>query len=101
MQRSTDGSPAYSDRRASLWQYWQSILYVPACTLWGKLMGWLEGFAAAAGWGVPHHTPRENKKAKSAPPRAAPPPLAPIHQRTFPRGFGPPPRRPTPGPRPP
>ena len=25
-QRCTEGSPAYSERRASAWQYWQSIL---------------------------------------------------------------------------
>ena len=25
MQRSTEGSPAYSERRASAWQNWQSI----------------------------------------------------------------------------
>ena len=26
MQRATEGRPAYSERRASAWQYWQSIL---------------------------------------------------------------------------
>src|SRR2546430_11103669 len=38
-QRSTDGSPAYSERRASAWQYWQSILYLPAWMRWLKKIG--------------------------------------------------------------
>src|SRR5258708_12268472 len=40
MHRSTDGSPAYSERRASAWQYWQSIWYLPAWTRWLKKIGW-------------------------------------------------------------
>src|SRR2546421_7259758 len=38
-QRSTDGSPAYSERRASAWQYWQSIWYLPAWMRWLKKIG--------------------------------------------------------------
>jgi hypothetical protein len=47
MQRVTDGSPAYSERRASAWQYWQSILYCWTWTLWGKLIGWTDACATA------------------------------------------------------
>ena len=38
-QRSTDGRPAYSERRASAWQYWQSILNEPAWIRWLKKIG--------------------------------------------------------------
>src|SRR2546430_17590655 len=38
-QRSTDGRPAYSERRASAWQYWQSIRYLPAWMRWLKKIG--------------------------------------------------------------
>src|SRR4029078_4264736 len=38
--RSTDGSPAYSERRASAWQYWQSIWNEPAWIRWLKRIGW-------------------------------------------------------------
>src|SRR5438105_11170903 len=47
MQRVTDGRPAYSERRASAWQYWQSILYVCTCTLCGNAIGWVDGCATA------------------------------------------------------
>src|SRR6267142_2376561 len=71
MQRSTDGSPAYSERRASLWQYWQSILYVPTCTLCGKLMGWTEGFASAAhDWRLHDEIARKIRTARSTTPSA-------------------------------
>src|ERR1700756_2685974 len=40
MQRSTDGSPAYSDRRASAWQYWQLIWKAPAWIRWLNRNGW-------------------------------------------------------------
>ena len=39
MQRLTDGMPAKVERRASAWQYWQSILKSPAWILWLKRMG--------------------------------------------------------------
>src|SRR2546425_1658321 len=38
-QRSTDGRPAYSERRASAWQYWQGIWNEPAWTTWLKKIG--------------------------------------------------------------
>jgi len=47
MHRSTDGMPAYSERRASLWQYWQSTLYVSTWTLCGNWIGCAEGLATA------------------------------------------------------
>src|SRR5882724_9044500 len=40
MQRSTDGSPAYSERRASAWQYWHAIWNDPAWITWLKRIGW-------------------------------------------------------------
>ena len=40
MQRSTDGSPAYSERRASAWQNWHSIRNEPAWIRWLKKIGW-------------------------------------------------------------
>ena len=39
MQRSTDGSPAYSERRASAWQYWQAIVYLRVWIRWLKKIG--------------------------------------------------------------
>jgi hypothetical protein len=48
MHRATDGSPAYTLRRASAWQYWQSIAYDPAWIAWLNSIGW--GGAGAIGW---------------------------------------------------
>src|SRR3989442_12543756 len=44
MQRSTEGSPAYSERRASAWQYWQAIWNDPAWITWLKRIGWRGAF---------------------------------------------------------
>src|SRR5437667_10397335 len=38
-QRSTDGRPAYSERRASAWQYWQSSRDLRAWMRWLKKIG--------------------------------------------------------------
>src|SRR5213593_3749038 len=81
MQRATDGRPAYSERRASLWQYWQSILYVCTCRLCGKLIGWIEGFAAA-GCRLQDETARKTRMARSTSPSAPTPALAPIGSRS-------------------
>src|SRR5437773_10004927 len=81
MQRSTDGRPAYSERRASLWQYWQSIAYVWTCTRCGKLIGWVEGFATA-GCRLHDETARRTRTARSASPSAPTPAFAPIGSRS-------------------
>src|SRR2546425_9521004 len=75
MQRATEGRPAYSDRRASAWQYWQSILCVCTCTLWGKVMGCTEG-RAAAGCRLHEDTARNTRMARSAKPSAPTPAFA-------------------------
>src|SRR2546425_3070192 len=80
MQRATEGRPAYSDRRASAWQYWQSILYVCTCTLWGKVMGCTEG-RAAAGCRLHEDTARKTRMARSAKPSAPTPAFALIDGR--------------------
>ena len=80
-QRLTDGSPAYSERRASLWQYWQSILYVSTWTLWGKLIGWRDAFATA-GWRLHDDTAMKTRMARSTTPSAPTPALAPIDSRS-------------------
>src|SRR5207245_1933582 len=80
MQRCTDGSPAYSERRASAWQYWQSILYVCTWVLCGKLIGWTDGFAAA-GWRLQDDTTRKIRTARSTTP-SAPTPAFVIDRRT-------------------
>src|SRR5581483_2058447 len=46
-QRSTEGRPAYSERRASAWQYWHWILNEFAWITWLKKIGWI---GAPAGW---------------------------------------------------
>src|SRR5216117_540738 len=81
MQRATEGRPAYSERRASLWQYWQSILYVCTCRLCGKLIGWIEGFAPA-GWRLHDETARKTRMARSTSPSAPTPAFAPIGSRS-------------------
>src|SRR5438034_9299103 len=81
MQRATDGRPAYSERRASLWQYWQSILYVCTCRLCGKVIGWIEDFATA-GCRLQDETARKNNMATSTSPSAPPPVRAPISSRS-------------------
>src|SRR5213592_2328413 len=81
MQRVTEGRPAYSERRASLWQYWQSILYVCTCTLCGKLIGWIEGFATP-GCRLQDETARKTRMARSTSPSAPTPALAPIGSRS-------------------
>src|SRR5438067_11466346 len=81
MQRATDGRPAYSEGRASLWQYWQSIVYVCTCRLCGKLIGWIEGFAAA-GCRLQDETARKTRMARSTSPSAPTPALAPIGSRS-------------------
>src|SRR2546422_7844925 len=56
MQRSTEGSPAYSERRASAWQYWQAIWNDPAWITWLKRIGWrgalgpITSGLAVSGW---------------------------------------------------
>ena len=47
MQRATDGSPAKTPRRASAWQYWQSIPYEPAWIAWLNSIGWSIGSGSA------------------------------------------------------
>src|SRR3989338_5235683 len=81
MQRSTDGSPASPERRASLWQYWQSILYVCTCTTWGKSIGWTEG-RATAGWRLQEDTATKIRTARSTTPSAPTPAFAPIDDRS-------------------
>src|SRR6266571_3592718 len=81
MQRATDGRPAYSERRASLWQYWQSILYVCTCRLCGKVIGWIEGFATA-GCRLQDETARKTRMARSTSPSAPTPVRAPIGSRS-------------------
>src|SRR5438034_921053 len=73
-------SPAYSERRASAWQYWQSILYVCTWVLCGKLIGWTDGFAAA-GWRLQDDTTRKIRTARSTTP-SAPTPAFVIDSRT-------------------
>src|SRR5206468_11957214 len=65
----------------SLWQYWQSILYVWTCTLWGNLIGWIEGFATA-GWRLHDETARKTRMARSTSPSAPTPAFAPIRSRS-------------------
>src|SRR6266508_1237358 len=79
MHRSTDGRPAYSERRASLWQYWQSILYVCTCTLCGKLIGCTED-RAMAGWRLQEDTAKKTSTARSTT-AAAPTPAFLIDSR--------------------
>src|SRR5438093_6993006 len=81
MQRATDGRPAYSERRASLWQYWQSILYVCTCRLCGKVIGWIEGFATA-GCRLQDEAARKTRMARSTSPSAPTPVRAPIGSRS-------------------
>src|SRR5581483_1722803 len=79
-QRCTDGSPAYSERRASAWQYWQSILYVCTCVLCGKLIGCVDG-RAAAGCRLHDDTARKIRTARRTTP-SAPTPAFAIDGRT-------------------
>src|SRR2546428_5839189 len=54
MQRSTEGSPAYSERRASAWQYWQAIWDDPAWITWPKRIGWRGALGpSTSGLGLP------------------------------------------------
>src|SRR2546427_11204916 len=54
MQRSTEGSPAYSERRASAWQYWQEIWNDPAWITWLKRIGWRGAFGnVTSGFAIP------------------------------------------------
>ena len=59
MQRLTEGRPANDERRASAWQYWQSILKSPAWILWLKRMGC---FGAGAIGGLARCRPGEERR---------------------------------------
>jgi hypothetical protein len=39
MHVSTAGTPAWRERSAPVWQYWQGMWLSPACSLWEKAMG--------------------------------------------------------------
>src|SRR5258708_6351821 len=82
-----DCRPAYSERRASLWQYWQSSLYVWAWALCGKAIGWTEPFATT-GCRLHDETARKIRMARSTMPSAPTPAFAPIDSRSPPGGFG-------------
>src|ERR1044071_119512 len=75
MHRVSEGSPANSDRRASLWQYWHSILKVPTWTLWGNAMGCTDG-SATAGRRLHDERPRKTRTARSTNPSTPTPAFA-------------------------
>src|SRR5712691_10340906 len=75
MQRVTDGRPANSERRASVWQYWQSILYVCTWTLWGNAIGCTDG-SATAGRRLHDESPRKTRTARSTAPSTPTPAFA-------------------------
>src|SRR5712691_6001921 len=75
MQRVTDGRPANSERRASVWQYWQSILYVCTWTLWGNAIGCTDG-SATAGRRLHDESPRKTSTARSTAPSTPTPAFA-------------------------
>src|SRR5215813_14985601 len=86
MHRVTEGKPAYSERRASAWQYWQSILYCWTCVLCGKLIGCSDALATA-GWRLHDETPRKIRTARRATPSAPTPALAAIDSRVTSRAL--------------
>src|SRR6202795_2179611 len=75
MHRVTDGKPANSERRASAWQYWQSILYVCTWTLCGKAIGCTDG-SATAGRRLHEERPRKTRTARSTNPSTPTPAFA-------------------------
>src|SRR4030095_12206563 len=86
MQRSTDGRPAYSERRASAWQYWHSILYCWTCTTCGNAIGWTDGLAMA-GWRLHEDTAKNISTARRTT-AAAPTPAFRIDSRLSSWGLG-------------